>query len=102
MILPLIYVDDIIKRALSEDINYVDVATDYLIPENQRDKAYLVAKEDGVVCGLEIAMRVFTLLDETFKFTLFFKDGVDLEIQEGATLRSTLPSGAGLSSSAAF
>ena len=75
MILPLIYVDDIIKRALSEDINYVDVATDYLIPENQRDKAYLVAKEDGVVCGLEIAMRVFTLLDETFKFTLFFKDG---------------------------
>jgi nicotinate-nucleotide pyrophosphorylase (carboxylating) len=75
MILPLIYVDDIIKRALSEDINYVDVATDYLIPENQRDKAYLVAKEDGVICGLEIAMRVFTLLDETFKFTLFFKDG---------------------------
>lgn len=75
MILPLIYVDDIIKRALAEDINYVDVATDYLIPENQRDKAYLVAKEDGVICGLEIAMRVFTLLDNTFSFTLHFKDG---------------------------
>ena len=75
MILPLIYVDDIIKRALAEDINYVDVATDYLIPETQRDKAYLVAKEDGVICGLEIAMRVFTLLDDTFSFTLHFKDG---------------------------
>lgn len=75
MILPLFYVDDIIKRALAEDINYVDVATDYLIPENQRDKAYLIAKEDGVICGLEIAMRVFTLLDETFTFTLHFKDG---------------------------
>jgi len=75
MILPLIYVDDIIKRALAEDINYVDVATDYLIPETQRDKAYLVAKEDGVICGLEIAMRVFTLLDDTFCFTLHFKDG---------------------------
>jgi nicotinate-nucleotide pyrophosphorylase (carboxylating) len=75
MILPLFYVDDIIKRALAEDINYVDVATDYLIPENQRDKAYLVAKEDGVICGLEIAMRVFTLLDDTFTFTLHFKDG---------------------------
>ena len=75
MILPLFYVDDIIKRALAEDINYVDVATDYLIPENQRDKAYLIAKEDGVICGLEIAMRVFTLLDKTFKFTLNFKDG---------------------------
>ncbi|MBO4339790.1 MAG: carboxylating nicotinate-nucleotide diphosphorylase [Clostridiales bacterium] len=75
MILPLIYVDDIIKRALSEDINYVDVATDYLIPENQRNRAYLVAKEDGVICGLEIAMRVFTLLDDTFTFTLHFRDG---------------------------
>ena len=66
MILPLFYVDDIIRRALAEDINYVDVATDYLIPETQRDRAYLVAKEDGVICGLEIAMRVFTLLDNTF------------------------------------
>lgn len=75
MILPMFYVDDIIKRALAEDINYVDVATDYLIPENQRDKAYLVAKEDGVICGLEIAMRVFTLLDESFVFTLHFSDG---------------------------
>ncbi len=75
MILPLIYVDDIIKRALAEDINYVDVATDYLIPESQRDRAYLVAKEDGVICGLEIAMRVFTLLDESFVFTPHFKDG---------------------------
>jgi len=75
MILPLIYVDDIIKRALAEDINYIDVATDYLIPESQRNKAYLVAKEDGVICGLEIAMRVFTLLDGTFTFTLHFVDG---------------------------
>ena len=75
MILPLFYVDDIIKRALAEDINYVDVATDYLIPENQRDRAYLVAKEDGVICGIEIAMRVFTLLDDTFVFTLHFSDG---------------------------
>lgn len=75
MILPLFYVDDIIKRSLAEDINYVDVATDYLIPENQRDKAYLLAKQDGVICGLEIAMRVFTLLDDTFSFVLHFKDG---------------------------
>ena len=75
MILPLFYVDDIIRRALAEDINYVDVATDYLIPENQRDKAYLVAKQDGVICGLDIAMRVFTLLDDSFGFKLHFKDG---------------------------
>lgn len=75
MILPQFYVDDIIKRAITEDINYVDVATDYLIPENQRDRAYLLAKEDGVLCGIEIAMRVFTLLDDTFSCEIKFHDG---------------------------
>ena len=75
MILPLFYVDDVIKRALAEDINYIDVATDYLIDENQRDKAYLVAKENGVLCGIDIAMRVFTLLDETFVCQINKHDG---------------------------
>ena len=75
MILPDFYVDDIILRALKEDINYVDVATDYLIPEEQRDKAYLIAKQDGIVCGIDIAMRVFTLLDSTFNYEIKIKDG---------------------------
>ena len=33
MKLPQFYVDDLIKRAISEDINYIDVTTDYLVPE---------------------------------------------------------------------
>lgn len=75
MILPQFYIDDIIKRSLNEDINYIDVSTDYLIPENQRDKAFLVAKEDGVLCGIDIAMRVFELLDSSFSSKVHFKDG---------------------------
>ena len=42
MILPQFYTDDIIKRAILEDINYVDVASDYLISEEQRNEAYFV------------------------------------------------------------
>lgn len=52
MSLPQFYIDDIILRALKEDINYLDVSADYLIPEDQRNNAYFVAKADGVLCGL--------------------------------------------------
>lgn len=75
MNLPQFYVDEIIVNALKEDINYVDVASDYLIPEDQRDDAYFVAKADGVLCGLSVAMRVFALLDDTFEAKLYKHDG---------------------------
>ncbi len=68
-------VDDIIKRALAEDINYMDVSTVYLFDEDARSDAYFVAKADGVLCGIEIALRVFELLDPTVKATLYFHDG---------------------------
>ncbi len=73
------YVDSLIKEAISEDINYIDVSADYLIPENQRNDSYFVAKADGVLCGLDIAMRVFTLLDDTFTFTAHKKDGDEVK-----------------------
>lgn len=69
------YTDALIKTAIEEDINYIDVSADMLIPENQRNDSYFVAKDDGVLCGLDFAMRVFTLLDSTFTFTAFKKDG---------------------------
>lgn len=73
------YVDNLIKEAISEDINYIDVSADYLIPEDQRNDSYFVAKADGVLCGLDIAMRVFTLLDDTFTFTAHKKDGDEVK-----------------------
>lgn len=81
MNLPQFYVDEIIVNALKEDINYVDVASDYLIPEDQRDEAYFVAKADGVLCGLSVAMRVFELLDDTFEAKTYKHDGD--KIQKG-------------------
>ena len=73
------YVDNLIKEAISEDINYIDVSADYLIPENQRNDSYFVAKAEGVLCGLDIAMRVFTLLDDTFTYTAHKKDGDEVK-----------------------
>ncbi len=79
MQLPLFYVDELIRKALEEDISYLDTTTDYMIPEDARDTAVLIAKADGVVCGLDIAFRVFELLDTTFTVTK--------RIEEGATVK---------------
>lgn len=81
MSLPQFYVDDIILRALKEDINYLDVSADYLIPEDQRNDAFFVAKADGVLCGLDVALRTFRLLDDTFTAKVYKKDGD--KIQKG-------------------
>lgn len=75
MRLPLFSVDDVIKRALTEDITYLDTTTDYLIEEDERGDAYLLSKADGVLCGLSVAMRVFALLDPDFSYQASKTDG---------------------------
>ena len=78
MILLPFYVDDIIKTALSEDINYIDSTTDLLIPEKAGSDAYFIAKANGVVAGLEVAARVFTLLDPEIEFKNLVDDGAEV------------------------
>ena len=74
MLLPF-YIDDLIKTALSEDINYIDSTTDLLIEENDRSFAYFMAKADGVLCGVEVAARAFTLLDPFIEIKSMVSDG---------------------------
>ena len=69
------YIDDIIKTALTEDINYIDSTTDLLIPENDVSEAYFMAKDSGVLAGVEVAARVFKLLDENIEIKFLFRDG---------------------------
>ncbi|MBQ5545404.1 MAG: carboxylating nicotinate-nucleotide diphosphorylase [Clostridia bacterium] len=73
------YVDDVIKNAVKEDINYIDTTADIVIPADQRGSAYFVAKADGVLCGIDIAMRVFALLDDSFECSVHFHDGDRLQ-----------------------
>ena len=76
MLINSIYADNIIKTALLEDINYLDTTTDYLIDEEQEDAAKFLAKSDGVLCGIEIALRVFEILQPTgFEAKVYKKDG---------------------------
>ncbi|MBR0537704.1 MAG: carboxylating nicotinate-nucleotide diphosphorylase [Clostridia bacterium] len=75
MIIPRFYIDDIIRAAIKEDINYVDEATAFVISEESRSKAKFVAKAEGVLCGIEVALRVFQMLDDSFSAEVFKKDG---------------------------
>lgn len=71
-----IYVDNIIKTALLEDINYLDCATDYLIDDEQENTARFLAKSDGVLCGINIALRVFEILQpQGFTAEVYKNDG---------------------------
>lgn len=75
-----IYIDNIIKTALLEDINYLDCATDYLIDEEQENTARFLAKDDGILCGIDIALRVFELLQpQGFVAEVYKKDGDELQ-----------------------
>jgi nicotinate-nucleotide pyrophosphorylase (carboxylating) len=69
------YIDSIINTALEEDIHYVDVTTDYLLPDGHTSSAYYIAKAEGVVCGLDIAKRVFELVGGGVQFDAKLKDG---------------------------
>ncbi len=75
------YIDNIITTALMEDINYTDAAADNLIPEDHRSSAYYVAKDTGVVCGIEIAKRVFEFAGGDVDFRILLSDGA--KVQKG-------------------
>lgn len=75
MMLPEFYVDDLIRSALKEDINYIDVATDLLLDPSQIATANMLAKADGVLCGVDVALRVFQLLSSDFTFQVYKQDG---------------------------
>lgn len=67
--------DDLILSALKEDITSEDITTNSVMPEYKLGEVELICKEDGVIAGLEVFKRVFTLLDENTKVTFNCKDG---------------------------
>jgi nicotinate-nucleotide pyrophosphorylase (carboxylating) len=69
----------IIRRALDEDIGDGDVTTLCTIPAEMRQTGRFIAKQAGVVAGLEVARLTFTLLDETIQFTPYINEGQAVE-----------------------
>lgn len=67
-------VDEIIKGALKEDGPYGDVTVSSIVSPLERAQADLIAKEDGIICGLKVFKRVFEILGEV-EVELLVKDG---------------------------
>lgn len=67
--------DELIRLALQEDITSEDVSTNAVMPTAQQGTVDLIAKEDGIMAGLDVYARVFTLLDPATVVTFQVKDG---------------------------
>jgi nicotinate-nucleotide pyrophosphorylase (carboxylating) len=67
--------DELIKMALREDISSEDVSTNAVMPEAKTGEVDLIAKQDGIICGMDVYERVFKLLDESTVVEKYVKDG---------------------------
>jgi nicotinate-nucleotide pyrophosphorylase (carboxylating) len=68
-------IEAVIEAALREDMPEGDATSEILVPPDARSEAYFLAKEDGVVAGLDVAARVFARIDPSTIFIERFKDG---------------------------
>lgn len=67
--------DEYILHALREDITSEDVSTNAVMPDKKQGEVQLIAKQDGILCGLSVFERTFQLLDEDTVFETEYTDG---------------------------
>ncbi len=67
--------EKIIKDALLEDMPTGDITTDNLIPDGHKSNAKFIAKEEGIIAGIEVVKKVFELIGGEFNLEFFVKDG---------------------------
>lgn len=82
--------DPLILQALQEDITGEDVTTNAILPEDCQGEAELLCKQDGIIAGLDVFARPFTLLDDKVCFEFFVKDGD--EVHKGQKLAKVVGS----------
>ncbi|MCC6095474.1 MAG: carboxylating nicotinate-nucleotide diphosphorylase [Eubacterium sp.] len=70
-----LHADPLIMSALQEDITSEDVSTNCVMPGPKKGTVDLIAKEDGIICGLQVFERVFTLLDDKTVTEYYVQDG---------------------------
>lgn len=75
----LLNADDLILQAIKEDITSEDITTNAIMKQYQKGQAELLCKETGILAGLDIFARVFSLLDPTFSMESSYKDGDRIE-----------------------
>lgn len=67
--------DEFIKRALVEDIDYGDITTDSLLSGNEISEARIISKDNGIISGIHVAERVFHIVDGNIEFQIEKEDG---------------------------
>lgn len=72
--------DELISMALCEDVGDGDHSTLACIPSTASGKAKMVAKKEGVLCGVEVGTRVFLMVDDSLKVTCLKHDGDTLRV----------------------
>lgn len=72
-------VEPLILGALREDITSEDVSTNCIMRDKCPGNVELICKQDGVICGLQVFERVFTLLDPETEVVTYVKDGDKVE-----------------------
>ena len=88
-------IEDILINALKEDMNNGDITSDYLVDSSLNGKAIIKSKETGVICGLDVAEMVFSIVDDSLIFSKLKVDGEnvlsgeDIAVVEGS-LKSIL------------
>ena len=73
---------EVVDRALAEDISWGDITAEALIPPNQRGRACLVAKTSGVVAGVEVAKEVFLRVDPEVEVEVLIQDGSKVQPED--------------------
>ena len=69
------FIEDHVRKALSEDIGFGDITTDYLTNEEDIMKCELNSRVDGVLRGRSVFEMVFKVLSTDVKVKFYFKDG---------------------------
>lgn len=73
------FIDELIRKSLEEDLGTGDITTKYLDLEPISNVAFIVAKAEGVLAGVDIASQVFHMVDPDLKITIYRKDGDKLK-----------------------
>ncbi|MDX9694565.1 MAG: carboxylating nicotinate-nucleotide diphosphorylase [Bacteroidales bacterium] len=81
-------IDDFIKSAIKEDIGDGDHTSIACIPETNTGKAKLLVKQPGIIAGIEIAQKVFHIIDPSLAVEVFITDGTEVKYGDVAFIVS--------------
>ena len=74
--------EEIVDRALAEDLGWGDITTEALIPSDQRGSASIIVKSEGILAGIEVAKKVFHQVDPGLRMDVLLEDGTRIKASD--------------------